>query len=303
MSFAQFAPDLARPSTAGLVHLLILRTLIAGRRYVSKKEAESNHMIPAGGHPPSPGAVSWGVDTIHTLQGPHGETPGQNRRSIKLTSKTTFDVGADKPYLSLLMTIDATHVPTGCATWPSFWMANENAWPKRGEVDMIEGTNLDTKVGTTLHTCGPRSAADPKHSRNCAGASKCTMQNVSTSDFTGSWSKGEAAPAAFNCDIADTPAQYVNQGCGIQGADGSYGEPFNTAQGGVFATEWSLRDLGDDAEGPLDVPHIATWFFPRSALPLPSDQWGPDGPDTSTVSTCDPLRVPVVTLMIPGIFP
>ena len=32
---------------------------------------------------------------------------------------------------------------------------------------------------------------------------------------------------------------FENQGCGIIGAEGSYGEPFNNANGGVYVTEWT----------------------------------------------------------------
>jgi hypothetical protein len=232
-------------------------------------------MIP-GASRPSPHTVSWGVDT-------GGLTKAHVRRSIKLTSKSSFSVGEDQWLRSMLAVIDVAHVPTGCATWPAFWMANEAAWPKHGEIDIIETTNLDAEVTTTLHTCGPASAHDSKSKKNCAGATKCTMEAESKDLFTGTWAPGNSAAEAFNCDI-DAPGQYGNQGCSILGEQGTAGKALNDGGGGMFATEWSMKDLSDDnaSKGdldPLDVPHIAMWFFPRKDLPLTDEMWGAQ-PDT-----------------------
>ncbi len=232
-------------------------------------------MIP-GAPRPSPHTVSWGVDTA-------GIGSAKVRRSIKLTSKSSFTVGEDQWLRSMLAVIDVKHVPTGCATWPAFWMANEGTWPKHGEIDIIESTNRDAQVSTTLHTCGEASA---HQKTNCARATNCTMESVSRSLFSGSWARGESAPEAFNCDI-DAPGQYGNQGCSILGEHGTAGSALNDAGGGMFATEWSMKDLSDEnaskeAGGdldPLDVPHIAMWFFPRKDLPLTDEMWGAQ-PDT-----------------------
>lgn len=249
------------------------------RRYVSENEAKQHHLIPGTSHP-SPNTVSWGVEAQPSPRG------AKLRRSIKLKSKTSFSVGEDKWLRSMLAVIDVAHVPTGCGTWPAFWMANENSWPRYGEVDIIESTNQDTEVSTTLHTCGDASAHSTQNPNHCSGATKCTMESVSTDLFTGTWAAGNGAPAAFNCDI-NAPGQYQNQGCSIHGGPGTVGSALNDGGGGIFATEWSMKDLsdgnaskdgGDDLD-PLDVPHIAMWFFPRKDLPLGDEMWGAQ-PDT-----------------------
>ena len=51
-------------------------------------------------------------------------------------------------------------------------------------------------------------------------------------------SKFTGTTTAPNCDV-HAPGQANNQGCGIQGAEGSYGPGLNAAGGGVFATEWT----------------------------------------------------------------
>jgi hypothetical protein len=96
-----------------------------------------------------------------------------------------------------------------------------------GEIDIIEGVNSATSNSMTLHT-GPGCSIDP-------------------GSFTG-------LIKTTNCDV-NAPGQGNNVGCGI-GASGSstYGDPFNSAGGGVYATEWTSSS-------------IAIYFFPRSAIP------------------------------------
>ena len=43
------------------------------------------------------------------------------------------------------------HVPAGCGTWPAFWLVGPE-WPTHGEIDIIEGVNMQTDVISTLHT-------------------------------------------------------------------------------------------------------------------------------------------------------
>ena len=94
---------------------------------------------------------------------------GRGRKSIRLTSKKAFDSG--------LVIIDLSHMPgssqhmrfvhygpirvrsylllryiaAGCGTWPAFWMVGPQ-WPSHGEIDIIEGVNVQTNVQTTLHS-------------------------------------------------------------------------------------------------------------------------------------------------------
>lgn len=57
-----------------------------------------------------------------------------------------------------------------------------------------------------------------------------------------------------NCAV-DAPGQPMNAGCGIEAASpDSYGDGFNRAGGGVYATEWT-----DEA--------ITIWHFPRDKVP------------------------------------
>ena len=54
------------------------------------------------------------------------------RKSVRITTQFTYTGG--------LVVMDATHMPTGCATWPAFWSNGPN-WPTGGEIDIVEGAS------------------------------------------------------------------------------------------------------------------------------------------------------------------
>ena len=40
---------------------------------------------------------------------------------------------------AVMVVLDVSHMPTGCAVWPAFWMNSVlGNWPEQGEVDLIE---------------------------------------------------------------------------------------------------------------------------------------------------------------------
>ena len=74
------------------------------------------------------------------------------RNAIRLASKKVWRSSG-------LFSIDLSHMPSGCGTWPAFWLVaapcgvhGQCSWPIGGEIDIIEGGNLQTEALTTLHT-------------------------------------------------------------------------------------------------------------------------------------------------------
>eukprot|EP01116_Phalansterium_solitarium_P003391 TRINITY_DN14210_c0_g1_i1.p1 TRINITY_DN14210_c0_g1~~TRINITY_DN14210_c0_g1_i1.p1 ORF type:complete len:347 (-),score=134.92 TRINITY_DN14210_c0_g1_i1:493-1509(-) len=164
------------------------------------------------------------------------------RRSVQISSNANYSAG--------LFIIDLDHQPTGCGTWPAFWMCGPN-WPYGGEIDIIEGINGQPAVRTTLHTD--------------AG---CSMAAEDFADMTGFFVNGSNGQPATNCDV-NAANQYPNEGCSVSGALGSMGNAFNDNGGGVYATEW------------LPGSFIRMWFWPRGAIPADvtaakpvPDSWG-----------------------------
>lgn len=152
-------------------------------------------------------------------------------------------VSSTKSFQHALVIADIVHMPGGiCGTWPAFWMVGAN-WPNNGEIDIVEGVNDQTKNLMTLHTN--------------AGAVVNTQVNFS----------GEVVTP--DCDI-NAQGQPKNAGCSIADVSNlTFGNDFNAAGGGVFATEWTSK-------------FIKIWFFPRGSFPAdianskpnPGQNWG-----------------------------
>ncbi|KAK2462476.1 hypothetical protein APHAL10511_005446 [Amanita phalloides] len=140
----------------------------------------------------------------------------RGRNSIRIQSR--------KAYGDSLIILELQHMPAGCATWPAFWTISQTGpWPHGGEIDIIEGVNLNTNNQATLHT-----------TPNCT---QC-MDRLQT---------GQSL--SLDCNTAVN----YNQGCGVQFSQpNSYGTDFNNNGGGFYMMQRSeygvhvwLRQLWD----------------------------------------------------------
>ncbi|PVH95870.1 glycoside hydrolase family 16 protein [Periconia macrospinosa] len=142
--------------------------------------------------------VYMGVDTQSVLN-----PNGVGRNSVRLQSK--------KAYQHALVIADFAHVPGSiCGSWPAFWMVGPN-WPNQGEIDILEGVNLNSYNQVTLHT-----------SPGCVP------------------SVGSGGQSGRKVGNADCGAGGGFTGCGVEAPMAtSYGTPFNANGGGVYATLWN----------------------------------------------------------------
>jgi hypothetical protein len=157
---------------------------------------------------------------------------GQNRKSVRISSKQTYDTG--------LFIGDIYSVPHGCGTWPAYWTLGTGAdWPNAGEVDLLESVHNSAHNSVTLHT-------GPSCVWNTSPAPLRSTANVEPplKAFTG-WTAGKTC--------ASSGAN--NDGCGITNPDAtSFGSGFNKQAGGVIAHR-------------MDSSGIAVWWFPRASIP------------------------------------
>ncbi|KAI9325170.1 putative endo-1,3(4)-beta-glucanase [Zopfochytrium polystomum] len=166
----------------------------------------------------SAGIITAGNPTIIAADTTHVQSAG--RSSVRITSKKSYNTG--------LFAFDLNHMPAGCGTWPAVWMLGPN-WPNSGEIDIVEGVNVNSNNQVTLHT-----------SAGCSIDTSAQHQSGST--------------LTTSCVSPGTD----NSGCGVQGNSGnSYGSGFNSAGGGVYAMEWYNGSPGA----------IKVWFFPRGSVP------------------------------------
>ncbi|OQO00474.1 hypothetical protein B0A48_13823 [Cryoendolithus antarcticus] len=104
-------------------------------QYVNKQTAQQNGYATV-----SNGNKSALISVDTTNKWPNG---GPGRPAVRLISDNTYTHG--------LFILDVAHMPTGCGTWPAYWLLGPN-WPYTGEFDIIEGTatfetsNCDTSV-------------------------------------------------------------------------------------------------------------------------------------------------------------
>ena len=153
---------------------------------------------------------------------------GVDNTSISTAGRPSMRISSTKTYNRGLFIADIAHIPVGCGTWPAYWLVGPN-WPTGGEIDIIEGVNLQATNQMTLHTN--------------AG---CTIGTT-----------GMASTSTVNTTNCDTNAsnQKKNAGCSIMTSDTqSFGAGFNAIGGGVYATEWTSQ-------------YIDIYFFPRSSIP------------------------------------
>jgi hypothetical protein len=105
------------------------------------------------------------------------------------------------------------------------WMVGPN-WPNRGEIDIIEGVNLNTYNQVTLHS-----------SPGCVP------------------SVGAGGQTGHNIGNADCGAGGGNTGCGRESNIAvSYGTAFNANGGGVYATLWTSSGVKVWYFAARDVP-------------------------------------------------
>ncbi|KAI0033145.1 glycoside hydrolase family 16 protein, partial [Vararia minispora EC-137] len=135
---------------------------------------------------------------------------GQNRMSVRVSSKVTYNTG--------LFILDANHAPWGCAVWPAFWtLGNTGIWPQSGEIDIIEGVHDNAHNQVTWHT-----------QANCS----ITPNAI---PFTGTIGQVNGVNNT-NCEAGGAGNL---PGCGvIEWSRASYGPDFDAQSGGVFAMKW-----------------------------------------------------------------
>lgn len=164
---------------------------------------------------------------------------GGNRNSVRISSPETYSSG--------LFIADFAAMPFGCGIWPAYWTVGTTTdWPDSGEIDIIEGVNLNTENQITLHS-GPG----------------CTLN--STANTTAHLVSTECTSSAG----ADAGCAYAQQD------PRSFGAGFNKAGGGVFAHLWNTDGVTvwffSRDEIPQDItsqnPDPTSWGTPTAIFP------------------------------------
>ena len=120
---------------------------------------------------------------------------------VSISTHDFFPVGT-------VLVFDAAHLPFGCSVWPAFWTKGQD-WPRGGEIDVLEAVNRASANQMTLHT-----------SAGCTQAASVTQLG-----------KTQNTNCSLGVDSAD--------GCTVvETQQDSFGDGFNSAGGGVWATQF-----------------------------------------------------------------
>ncbi|TFL00746.1 glycoside hydrolase family 16 protein [Pterulicium gracile] len=155
-----------------------------------------------------------------------GNVPfNEKRNSIRITSMDSYAVGS-------LWVIDLMHLPYGCSVWPAFWTKGPN-WPDDGEIDIIEGINLQANNQMALHTTPGCMHTTPPNQMGVSGELDCS-----------------------------TPA-----GCVVgERFPNSYGPGFGENGGGVWATQFDVSGIFIWYWSRKDVPKSIQQATSKSSL-------------------------------------
>lgn len=146
------------------------------------------------------------------------------RSSVRLEGQDWFNHS--------LIVANIYHMPHGCGVWPAFWLLGQGeAWPKAGEIDIIEGINNQSLSTMALHSDTGITVA------NLTG-----VQHGNHSEMKGSFT-------SLDCNLDAS-----NTGCAATSSWKNFGVEYNAEGGGVVVTEISSEA-------------IQIWSFPRNSIP------------------------------------
>ncbi|KAJ3475280.1 hypothetical protein NLI96_g11942 [Meripilus lineatus] len=165
----------------------------------------------------------------------------EKRDSVRITTNDFYNLGS-------IWVFDALHLPYGCSVWPSFWTKGYD-WPRQGEIDIVEGINLQSANQMALHSYA-----------GCTAASGTTQT-------------GRAGN--LNCNSTD------GAGCTVtETSPNSFGAGFASAGGGVWATQfdssgvfiwfWERSKVPASLSSATTSVDISTWGAPSAAYPASS---------------------------------
>ncbi|KAI0313330.1 concanavalin A-like lectin/glucanase domain-containing protein [Amylostereum chailletii] len=126
----------------------------------------------------------------------------EKRNTVRITSQDFYGVGS-------LWIVDLAHLPWGCSVWPAFWTKGPT-WPNNGEIDIIEGINLNDNNQYALHTTGGCSQAAGVAQSGISGQTDCSQPS--------------------GCVVQET-------------APNSYLSGFAAAGGGVWAAQFDVEGI------------------------------------------------------------
>ncbi|KAK0230110.1 glycoside hydrolase family 16 protein [Armillaria fumosa] len=167
------------------------------------------------------------------------------RDSVKLLSQDLYPLGS-------LITIDMIHMPYGCSVWPAFWTfgGTDAEWPMFGEIDIVEGINLQTDNRMSLHH-NDSSCVQPANPAQ-------TGQTFNSNCSNGGGGVG--------CTISETKPNSYGEGF-AQNGGGAFALQFDVS--GAFIWFWPRENIPKSLTSATSTSNMDTtdWSLPSASFP------------------------------------
>ncbi|KAL8997264.1 MAG: hypothetical protein Q9188_006369, partial [Gyalolechia gomerana] len=223
--------------------------------FVDQTTAQSSGLINTNN-----GATTLRVDSTNVAS-------GRGRNSVRLTSKAS--------YTHALMVLDLAHMPgNACGIWSAFWTTGPN-WPSSGEIDIIEGANMQSQNQVTMHTSEGCSLAGS----TCLAHEGCSLEN--SGKFGDGFNQGNGGIYAmewtsngifvWNFDRGQEPQDVLGESPDPKG----WGNPTASFQGG---SSCDIDQHFKDQQIFFDTTFCGDWA---------GREWSQDSTCSAKASTCE----------------
>ncbi|KAL9027783.1 MAG: hypothetical protein Q9196_003746 [Gyalolechia fulgens] len=223
--------------------------------YVDQSTAQSSGLIDSNN-----GATILRVDSTNVAS-------GRGRNSVRLTSKASYN--------HALIVLHLAHMPgNACGMWPAFWTTGPN-WPSSGEIDIIEGVNMQSQNQVTMHTSEGCSLAGS----SCLAQEGCSLGD--SGKFGDGFNPGNGGMYAmewtsngifvWNFDRGQEPQDILGESPDPQG----WGNPTASFQGG---SSCDIDQHFKDHQIIFDTTFCGDWA---------GREWSQDKTCSAKASTCE----------------
>lgn len=193
---------------------------------------------------------------------------GRGRNSVRVTSKAAYTHG--------LVILDLAHMPASvCGIWPAFWSTGPD-WPNHGEIDIIEGVNVQSTNSMTLHT----NAGCSINQHSCEGHDGCGLQTAGPNSYGSDFNAQRGGVYAMEWTSDAINMWFFPRGTDTANAlsdspdPSSWGKPTAGFQGG---SDCSIDDHFKDHNLVFDTTFCGDWA---------GQVWGQDPICSAKAPTC-----------------
>ena len=159
---------------------------------------------------------------------------------------------------------------SACGIWPAFWMFGPN-WPNNGEIDIIEGVNLQAQNSMTMHTSGGCSLIG----KDCYGHQGCGVSAGGPGSYGDGFNNGNGGVYALEWTSEAIDIWFFSRSSNLDNVlsdnpdPAQWGSPLASFEGGSGCT---IDDHFNDHNIIFDTTFCGDWAGMSTPFPLPQEE-------------------------------